>query len=114
MTESLVFIDTNIFLEFYKIEGHEKGLSILNRINDNHNLMITSSQVEMEFKKNRQNVIIESYKSYKTPPLDKWKPPVFLLQSRQYQAIMKKQAHAEKYSEDQRSYEKGTSRSFKI
>ena len=56
---TLVFIDTNIFLDFYRIDVLEAGLSILDHIKLNHNLMITSSQVEMEFYKNRQKVIID-------------------------------------------------------
>ena len=59
----LVFIDTNIFLDFYRTQGtRQKGLSVLDHLKDNYDRFITSSQVEMEFKKNRQLVIIDAFK----------------------------------------------------
>ena len=97
---SIVFIDTNIFLDFYKIEGRKEDLSILKRINENHDLIITSSQVEMEFYKNRHNVIIKAFKEFQIPNLEKWKPPVFLLQSKQYKAIIKKQKDVKRHTQD--------------
>lgn len=54
---ALVFIDTQIFLDFYRLPGREalkRQLEYIDRSKDN---IIITSQVEMEFKKNRQSVL---------------------------------------------------------
>lgn len=58
--DALIFIDTNIFLDFYRIRKSNVSMKYLDEIEKHKNLIITSSQVEMEFKKNRQSVILES------------------------------------------------------
>ena len=55
--EPLIFIDTNILLDFYRIRRGDVSLSLVKRIDDHHEEIITGSQVEMEFKRNRQIVI---------------------------------------------------------
>jgi hypothetical protein len=92
---ALIFIDTNIFLDFYRIEGQEAGLSILKQIDNNHGCLITSAQVEMEFKKNRQKVIIDSYNRFRSQEI---RPPVFLLESKQHLAMKNTQAKSNKLS----------------
>ena len=58
--DALIFIDTNIFLDFYRIRKSNVSLKYLEEIEKHFDLIITISQVEMEFKKNRQSVILES------------------------------------------------------
>ncbi len=58
--DALIFIDTNIFLDFYRIRSSNISMKYLEQIENHLDLIITSSQVEMEFKKNRQSVILES------------------------------------------------------
>ncbi|PIB23710.1 hypothetical protein BFP77_15465 [Maribacter sp. 4U21] len=58
--DALIFIDTNILLDFYRIRKSDISLKYLEEIENHLDLIITSSQVEMEFKKNRQSVILES------------------------------------------------------
>lgn len=58
--DALIFIDTNIFLDFYRIRKSDVSMKYLEEIEKHKDLIITSSQVEMEFKKNRQAVILES------------------------------------------------------
>lgn len=58
--DALIFIDTNIFLDFYRIRKSEVSMKYLEEIEKHVDLIITTSQVEMEFKRNRQNVILES------------------------------------------------------
>jgi predicted nucleic acid-binding protein len=58
--DALIFIDTNIFLDFYRIRKSNISMKYLETIDKCKDIIITSSQVEMEFKKNRQSVIIES------------------------------------------------------
>jgi hypothetical protein len=63
----LVFVDTNILLDFYRARGKEAGIGLLKYIDQNHSSIITTCQVEMEFKKNRQSVILDALQSFKEP-----------------------------------------------
>lgn len=85
---ALVFIDTNILLDFYRVSGTEGDLTILDHIDNNHDRIITSTQVEMEFKKNRPKVIATTFKEGLKPlvfdPL-----PAFLARSKQATARKK-------------------------
>uniref|UniRef100_UPI0037C189A2 PIN domain-containing protein n=1 Tax=Flavobacterium sp. TaxID=239 RepID=UPI0037C189A2 len=55
-----IFIDTNIFLDFYRIRRTDISLKYLDEIVKHKDIIITSSQIEMEYKKNRQVAILES------------------------------------------------------
>jgi predicted nucleic acid-binding protein len=57
-----VFIDTNIFLDFYR-GNKEASISLLRKIDSVKDRVISTYQVEMEFKKNRQNVLYETFKN---------------------------------------------------
>jgi RNase H-fold protein (predicted Holliday junction resolvase) len=74
----LVFIDTNILLDFYRIRSKDLNESLLSHIDKNHDKIITTMQVEMEFKKNRQQVILESINRIKQPDWSGITPPAFL------------------------------------
>ncbi len=74
---ALVFIDTNILLDFYRYPG-SAILPVLDHINKNHQKIITSTQVEMEYKKNRQKVIIRSLTEMKGPKWESFNVPVIL------------------------------------
>ncbi|PWB72374.1 hypothetical protein C3F09_06755 [candidate division GN15 bacterium] len=52
----LLFVDTNILLDFYRAAS-EKQLSLLRRLHEVTDSLITTDQVLMEFCKNRQKVI---------------------------------------------------------
>jgi predicted nucleic acid-binding protein len=56
----LIFIDTNILLDFYRIRRSDISLKYLEQIENNKDKLILTSQVEMEFRKNRQTVILEA------------------------------------------------------
>jgi hypothetical protein len=56
----LLFIDTNILLDFYRIRKSDISLKYLQEIENNQDKLILTSQVEMEFRKNRQITILES------------------------------------------------------
>lgn len=62
----LLFVDTNIFLDGYRA-GYETTLGLLMRLNDFCDNLITTDQVEMEFLKNRQEVIRQTLKAMKMP-----------------------------------------------
>lgn len=63
---TLLFIDTNIWLDFYR-SNNEAGLSLLRHLQKLSEFIIATDQVEMEFKKNRQGVLLQSAKNL-TPP----------------------------------------------
>ncbi|TXR53197.1 PIN domain-containing protein [Reinekea thalattae] len=58
------FIDTNIFLDFYRSQN-ESSLSLLSKLETVKEHIICTYQVEMEFRKNRQRAIIDNSKETK-------------------------------------------------
>lgn len=55
---TLLFIDTNILLDFYRARD-KTGIQLLKRAEKLSDRLIVTYQVEMEFKKNRQAAILE-------------------------------------------------------
>ena len=90
LSEALLFIDTNILLDFYRVEGRGSGLELLDLIDKHNSSIITTSQVEMEFKKNRQSVILKSMDGSKLPDIKSINTPAFLVESKQNNAVEKK------------------------
>jgi predicted nucleic acid-binding protein len=84
---ALAFIDTNILLDFYRYPRGSAILPVLDHIDKNHSKIITSTQVEMEYKKNRQKVIVNSMTEMKGPKWDSFKLPVILSGSQAAQSI---------------------------
>ena len=64
---NLLFIDTNIWLDFYRARN-ETGLQLLSRVEKIADKLIVTYQLESEFKKNRQAAIYEGMKQLKEPP----------------------------------------------
>jgi hypothetical protein len=58
--DALIFIDTNILLDFYRIRKSDISLKYLHEIEAHKEKLILTNQVEMEFRKNRQKVILEA------------------------------------------------------
>jgi len=75
---TLLFIDTNIFLDFYRGPGKDGAISLLHKINKNPERIITTEQVEMEYKNKRQEVILQTIKVAKLPNAGNFTFPVFL------------------------------------
>lgn len=75
---ALVFIDTNILLDFYEVDSGDATLPLLKHIQKNHDKLITTSEVEMEFKKNRQRIILKSLNSLKLNKAELISIPAFL------------------------------------
>ena len=88
--DALIFIDTNIYLDFYRIRRSDISMSYLELIDKNKKHIITGSQIEMEFKKNRQKVILESLKKFKTPDWHNLSAPALLAESQAMLQIEKK------------------------
>jgi predicted nucleic acid-binding protein len=64
--QKLVFIDTNIWLDFYRARN-ETGLALLEHAESVADKIIVTYQLESEFKKNRQVAILEGMQELKAP-----------------------------------------------
>lgn len=93
---TLVFIDTNIYLDFYRVRGGDASLSILQHFDSNHDRIITTSEVEMEYKKNRQRVILDSLKNIGYQDLKALVVPAFLQESNLNRNIKRTQGELSK------------------
>lgn len=83
----MVFIDTNILLDAYRTRN-DVGLHLIKRLDEVQEHLITTYQVEMEFKKNRQSAILESLGNLK-PPESSLTAPAFLSQAKTVDMIKK-------------------------
>jgi integrase len=88
-SHALIFIDTNIFLDFYRVRGDTGGLSILKHLKTHQNRIITTGQVEVEFKNNRQQIVVEALKNFKQPEWVSLSVPAFLDQVKATSALRK-------------------------
>jgi hypothetical protein len=65
----LIFVDTNIMLDFYRIPGENAGRQIAS-LRKHLNSIIVTEQVKMEFLKNRQKVIADMMGQMSAPKKD--------------------------------------------
>jgi hypothetical protein len=65
--DTLLFIDTNIWLDFYRARN-DAGLQLLGHAEGISDRLIVTYQLESEFKKNRQIAILEGMQALKDPP----------------------------------------------
>lgn len=66
---TLIFVDTNIFLDLYRSgTGGDANLALLKHLDANHEKLIVTDQVEMEFKRNRQHIVKGAIDSLKVQP----------------------------------------------
>ncbi len=93
MTDYLLFVDTNILLDFYRVRN-ESGLTLLNVFDSIRDRLICTYQVEMEFKKNRQAVIVESLKNLKAR--EKVPHAAFLAESKSAEVLNRRLEEANK------------------
>lgn len=64
--QKLLFIDTNIWLDFYR-SRNETGLALLKHVETVADKLIVTYQLESEFKRNRQVAIVEGIQDLKAP-----------------------------------------------
>lgn len=76
--DALLFIDTNILLDFYRDRKSDISMKFLEQIEACKDRLILGSQVEMEYKKNRQHVILESLGRFGTPDWGKLSAPALV------------------------------------
>lgn len=69
----LIFVDTNILLDFYRLRG-ASTVKYLQALEKNKARLILTEQVYMEFLKHRQRVVVESLNEIKKPTEQKLPP----------------------------------------
>lgn len=85
---ALIFIDTNIYLDFYRTREKTFETSMIQHIDDNRDKIITTDQIFMEYKKNRQTVIIDTLKYIRKPEIN-IQAPAFLSEAQPIKMINK-------------------------
>jgi PIN domain len=73
--KKLLFIDTNIWLDFYRVRN-DVGLSLLKHLEKVSDRLIVTYQLEMEFKRNRHSAILDGMQELK-PPANISRPGLF-------------------------------------
>ena len=76
--DALLFIDANILLDFYRERKSDIGMKFLEQLEACKDRLILSSQLEMEYKKNRQIVILETLGKYGSPDFGKLTAPAIV------------------------------------
>ena len=87
--DALLFVDTNILLDFYRIRRSDISIRYLEQLENCKDRLIIGSQIEMEYKKNRQKVITETLKQFSTPDWNKLSTPALVSNLRASQMIDK-------------------------
>jgi hypothetical protein len=101
--DALLFIDTNILLDFYRNRTSNICMQFLEQIEACKERLILTSQLEMEYKKNRQKVIIETLKNFGTPDWNKLTVPALVSELQATEMIKKEK---EKITEQQKKVTK--------
>lgn len=94
--DALLFIDTNILLDFYRERKSDVSMKFLNQIEACKDRLILGSQIEMEYKKNRQIVILESLGKFGTPDWGKLTTPALVSEKKAAEMIKKSQDEIKK------------------
>jgi len=89
--DALLFIDTNIFLDFYRDRKSDVSTKFLKEIEHCKDRLILGSQLEMEYKKNRQVVILETLGKFGSPDWNKLSPPALISELQASKMIKKHQ-----------------------
>lgn len=89
--DALIFIDTNILLDFYRIRKSDISLKYLEEIERHKDILILTSQVEMEFRKNRQSVILEAFGEINKTSFNGLSVPTVLFEAKPVEMIKKAQ-----------------------
>ena len=87
--DALLFIDTNILLDFYRDRKSDISMKFLEQIEACKDRIILGSQVEMEYKKNGQHVILESLGKFGSPDWGKLSAPALVSETQAASMIEK-------------------------
>lgn len=88
--DALLFVDTNVLLDFYRIRKSDISTDYLTQLENITDRLILGSQVEMEYKKNRQTVILEANSNFSAPDFSKLTAPAMLSDLQAVKMIQKK------------------------
>lgn len=88
--DTLLFVDTNILLDFYRIRKSDISMKYLDQLEACKDRLIISSQIEMEYKKNRQRTILEAQANFTTPDWAKLTAPALISDHQAVKMIEKK------------------------
>ncbi len=88
--DTLLFVDTNVLLDFYRIRKSDISTKYLEQLEACKDRLIINSQIEMEYKKNRQKVILEALASFTTPDWGKLTAPALVSDLQAVKMIEKK------------------------
>ncbi|MFZ3084132.1 PIN domain-containing protein [Rhodoferax ferrireducens] len=88
--DSLLFVDTNVLLDFYRIRKTDISLKYLEQLEACKDRLIVGSQIEMEYKKNRQRAIVESLNNFGSPDWGKLTGPALVADLQAMKMIEKK------------------------
>ena len=88
--DTLLFVDTNVLLDFYRIRKTDISLKYLEQLEACRDRLIIGSQIEMEYKKNRQRVIVESINNFAIPDWGKLVGPALVADLQAMKMIDKK------------------------
>ena len=76
--DALLFVDTNVLLDFYRIRKSDISTKYLEQLEACRDRLILGSQVEMEYKKNRQRVIVDALSNFTGPDWNRLTPPALV------------------------------------
>ena len=96
---ALIFIDTNIYLDFYRYRKSDISLKYLELFEKHKDKIITTSQVEMEFKKNRQVALLETIGKLKGIDSSDVTLPTILLQTKAADMVNEKKKAISKHQQ---------------
>lgn len=88
--DTLLFVDTNVLLDFYRIRKSDISTKYLEQLEACKDRLIIGSQVEMEYKKNRQGVIVETLRNFAAPDWAKLAAPALVADLQAAKMIEKK------------------------
>lgn len=88
--DTLLFVDTNVLLDFYRIRKTDISTKYLEQLEACKDRLIVGSQIEMEYKKNRQRVIVESLNNFTAPDWGKLTVPALVADLKATKMIDKK------------------------
>jgi hypothetical protein len=76
--DTIMFVDTNVLLDFYRIKKSDVSTKYLQQLEVCKDRLILGSQLEMEYKKNRQRVIVEAMNAFSGPDWNRLTPPALV------------------------------------
>lgn len=76
--DTIMFVDTNVLLDFYRIKKSDVSTKYLEQLEACKDRLILGSQVEMEYKKNRQRVIVDAMNAFSGPDWSRSTPPALV------------------------------------